>query len=100
MNDSISISIFPNGSDKAQSSLIFDSMEDKMAYVKKESTYCMIEENAYLSARGEKRDELKDVFLKKRVEFAKKNGFAPKKRGDQTKWFPAQSTQSTPLGVA
>ena len=76
----LKVSIFPGGAQKPEVFVHFDSHEEKQHYIKKEASYCEKEYNDYLSSTGvDNRGQTKDVFLKKRAEFATKMGYAPTK---------------------
>ena len=90
-----SVDIYPKGENAPKVTLIFEKgKEEKMEYVRQEHSYCLREENDYQTAEHSTRKEKKDIFLKKRVEFAKKCGFAPVK-GNVSVW--KRNTQDNTL---
>ena len=93
----ISVNIFPNGVTKPDAIVVFDSVDDKMEYVKREFFSCKKENDEYLSSFGEERIKKKEIFAKKRVEFAKANGYAPMPRNKRL-WIKSveNETVNTP----
>lgn len=85
-----SIDVYPKGENAPKVTLLFEKGKDeKMEYVRQEHSYCLKEENEYNVAEHSKRKEKKNAFLKKRVDFAKKCGFAPMK-GNVNVWIRNQ----------
>lgn len=92
--------IYPDGMNKAATELVFNSQDEKNAYIRSEATYCRREQASYLSELFDSklRDEKKASFYRRRVEFAKKSGFKPDSRGIWKR--SPQPTSSGPHGVA
>lgn len=77
----IFVKIYPHGVDRDGNytnpvRLIFNSVEERDKYVRKEYSYCKTEEDAFLSAifRAD-RIRCKNNLMLKRAEFAKLSGF-------------------------
>lgn len=101
MNQKYSVTIYPNGLDKAGVELLFDSPDEHREYVKQESMHCRKAHSEYLAElySQEERMKKKTAFYKMRVEFAKKNGFASV-NASQWKRKKTKNSNNTPLGVA
>lgn len=59
--------------------LVFDSKKQKESYVRAEWQFCFVEQSMYRSEKFENADRARDDLEKRRIVFAKNNGFAPSK---------------------
>jgi hypothetical protein len=104
MKDKVEYIISITSKNATEFKLVFDSFEEKQKYIIKEFQYCKKENDIYVTSIGSNIAETKEERDKKRIEFAKKMGFAPSKH-DRTRWIRhaapiIPSTTPPPKGVA
>ena len=96
MND-VEYSVTIQPSKNLEAKVFFDTEQEKGDYVIEESMFCRKTENDYLSSSGKEREEKKRAFLQRRVDFAKKSGYAPVK-GNKAIWKKTEETTTTKTG--
>jgi hypothetical protein len=92
------VAIYPNGLVNDQYVdphwLIFDNVEEKQKYIKKEFMFCyklFSEHEAAL--RMDERLRVRERLLRKRVDFAKSQGFSNKNSRPKNYWFKAMDDE-------
>ena len=89
------IKIYPSGkTDTKDVKLQFNTKVEKDSYVKSEFLFCKKECDKYSISLGEIRQDYKEEYLLKRVQFAKQMKFAPKSRSEKFIWVREKSTLS------
>jgi hypothetical protein len=91
-----SIPIYPK---ERETKLIFSSLDEKNSYLRKEWNYCLKVRNDYVTSPSSKIKECKKAYDEKRVLFATKMGYGPKKH-DVNKWVKIAQKNNEPKDVA
>lgn len=93
INDSTPlVRIYPEGNSDNPSWVVFDSVEEKEVYIKREWKFCyklISEHGAALNMK--KRQEVKQRLMKKQVDFCKSMGYSNTK-ANKKYWTKVQST--------